>query len=397
MLRLPAFRRRGRPPMSDWQTGRPRRFAVIRRSLRPIRFELHPFAAAGAALVLIAMLGWSGATTTYALFRDEFLMQILSHSAALERASRAEIARLKDDLERANSRLLVERENFISKLEVLSRRQADVERRQETLSNLAAQAGGETATEEVSGELRLGEDEALRESRAPDSRSTASHLAARYDALEHRQKEVIAGLRTRLDGARENLSEAYAALGLTPAGAPVKAGLGGLYLPFGFGRADPLSRDLHDLEDSAAEVARLRGGLDRVPVRSPAPDAAFTSGFGTRLDPFLGKPAFHSGIDFEAAPGSPARATASGTVLSAGWNGNYGLMVELEHDHGYTTRYAHLSSIAVAAGQDVKTGDVVGYTGSTGRSTGPHLHYETRLNNRPLDPRRFLKAGEKLD
>jgi murein DD-endopeptidase MepM/ murein hydrolase activator NlpD len=383
--------------MSDWQNARPKRFAVVQRSLPPVRFELHPFAVAALALVLLVLLGWSGATTTYALFRDEFLMQILSRSAAMERASNAEISRLKNDLERTSSRLLVERENFINKLDVLSRRQADVERRQETLSTLATQTG-EAPADEMPGELRLGDDETLRESRASDSRTTASQLAAGYDALEHRQKNMMAGLRTQFDSEHENLSEAYAALGLTPVAAPVKAGLGGLYLPFGFGRPDALTRDLNELEDSAADVQRLRGGLDRVPLRSPAtPGAGFTSGFGNRPDPFLGKLAFHSGVDFEAAMGSPARVTASGTVVSAGWHGNYGLMVEVKHDHGYTTRYAHLSSIAVAEGQDVRTGDIIGHTGSTGRSTGPHLHYETRLNDAPLDPRHFLKVGAKLD
>jgi murein DD-endopeptidase MepM/ murein hydrolase activator NlpD len=384
--------------MSDWQTVPTRRFAVVRRELRPVRLELHPVIAAALALILLALLGWSGATTTYALFRDEFLAQILSRHAASERASNAEINRLKSDLEHISSRLLVEREAFVMKLDALSRRQADIERRHDTLSTLATQTP-DAAPVEVPGELRLGDDDgALRESRAP-ARNLDS-LTARYADIEKRQQSLMAGLRSRFDNQRDTLSSAYAALGLTPmAAAPVKAGLGGLYLPFGFGaQPDALTRDLNEIKDEAEYVARLRNGLDGVPLLSPLPgSAALASGYGNRLDPFLGKIAFHSGVDLEAPAGSAARATASGTVISAGWNGNYGLMVEVRHDHGYTTRYAHLSSIRVGEGQEIRAGDVVGFTGSTGRSTGPHLHYETRLNDTPLDPRRFLSAGAKLN
>jgi len=389
--------------MSDWHSARPpRRFAVVRRPMRPIRLHLHPFAAGALALVLLALLGWSGATTTYALFRDEFLMQILARNSASERAASLEISRLKRDLERTSSRLLVEREGFVMKLDALSRRQADVEKRYDTLSGLMPELPG--ANEELSGDLRLGEKglgekgggdgEGLRESRAP---TRQEELTERYDTLEQRQTDMMSGLRTQFDGERETLSATYAALGLTPGTQPVKAGLGGLYLPFGFGRADATAQTLTELDDSAAELRRLRDGLDRVPLRSPAPGAALSSGFGNRPDPFLGKIAFHSGLDLEVPSGSAARATASGTVVSAGWNGNYGLMVEVKHDHGYATRYAHLSAINVREGQDVRTGDIVGRTGATGRSTGPHLHYETRLNDTPLDPRRFIKAGAKLD
>jgi murein DD-endopeptidase MepM/ murein hydrolase activator NlpD len=381
--------------MSHWRNARPKRFAVVHRPLRPVRIQLHPFMAGGLLLLALALLGWSGATTTYALFRDEFLMQIVTRHTAAERASSAEIARLKADVEQNRSRLLVEREGFAEKLIALARRQDNVERRQQILSGVSAKMP--VPSEGLNGgELRLGvPQEPLRESRADTERPTLSAISARYDAIEHRQKETMAGLQTRLDRDRQNLAHVYSSIGLKPE--PVKAGLGGLYIPFKFGAADATTRDLQQIEESAAETERLRSGLDQVPVRNPAPGAREASGFGNRIDPFLGTMAFHSGLDLEMPYGASARATAAGTVVSAGWNGGYGLMVEVRHAHGFSTRYAHLSSIAVSEGQEIKTGDLLGRVGTTGRSTGAHLHYETRMGDTPLDPRRFLAAGAVLE
>jgi murein DD-endopeptidase MepM/ murein hydrolase activator NlpD len=104
----------------------------------------------------------------------------------------------------------------------------------------------------------------------------------------------------------------------------------------------------------------------------------------------------HTGIDFRAPSGTPARATAPGKVVEADWVGGYGNMVEIDHGNGLTTRYAHLSSVEVDVGQTVTKGQVIGRVGSTGRSTGPHLHYETRLDGDPMDPMRFVRAGQKF-
>jgi len=121
-----------------------------------------------------------------------------------------------------------------------------------------------------------------------------------------------------------------------------------------------------------------------------------TSGFGMRIDPFLRSPAMHTGLDFRGAQGDPIRATAAGTVSQAGWNGGYGKMVEIDHGNGLSTRYAHLADITVTVGQTVRTGHVIGRLGSTGRSTGPHLHYETRVDGDAVDPQKFLRAGVRL-
>jgi murein DD-endopeptidase MepM/ murein hydrolase activator NlpD len=115
-----------------------------------------------------------------------------------------------------------------------------------------------------------------------------------------------------------------------------------------------------------------------------------TSGFGSRLDPFTGRPDSHPGLDISGNTGDPVFATADGRVATAARTGDYGNLVVIEHAFGLTTRYGHLSRIAVAAGAEVKRGAVIGYVGSTGRSTSSHLHYEVWANGRPVNPLKLL-------
>jgi murein DD-endopeptidase MepM/ murein hydrolase activator NlpD len=115
-----------------------------------------------------------------------------------------------------------------------------------------------------------------------------------------------------------------------------------------------------------------------------------SSGYGQRKDPFDGAPDFHSGLDIAADRGTPVRATADGTIESAGYNGNYGNAVLLSHGFGISTRFGHMSKITVRNGQAIRRGEIIGYVGSTGRATSPHLHYEILLNGQPINPLRLL-------
>jgi murein DD-endopeptidase MepM/ murein hydrolase activator NlpD len=133
-----------------------------------------------------------------------------------------------------------------------------------------------------------------------------------------------------------------------------------------------------------------RFGPGTLPNGMPVAARAMTSGFGLRAHPMLGGWRAHSGVDLAAASGSPIVATSDGTVGKANWNGGYGLFVSLEHGGGIETRYGHMSRLNVAAGQQVKKGQVIGYVGSTGRSTGPHLHYEVRRNGQAVNPAGLL-------
>ena len=120
-------------------------------------------------------------------------------------------------------------------------------------------------------------------------------------------------------------------------------------------------------------------------------EGAITGSFGERIDPFNGEGAFHRGVDISANYGQPVIAPADGVVAFADFMGGYGRAIELDHGHGMTTRYGHLASYAVVPGQYVRRGDTIGFVGSSGRSTAPHLHYEVRINDTPVNPHKFLR------
>jgi len=159
--------------------------------------------------------------------------------------------------------------------------------------------------------------------------------------------------------------------------------------------------DFEDLTDDLGEaldrLEALKYKVKKLPVGNPLPGAAISSSFGNRVDPFHRSSAFHSGMDFRASTGTPIYASGAGKVIKAGSNGGYGLMVEIDHGQGITTRYAHMSKILVSVGDKVSTKQKIGRVGSTCRSTGPHLHYEVRRNQDATNPARFLKIGNEVN
>jgi len=161
--------------------------------------------------------------------------------------------------------------------------------------------------------------------------------------------------------------------------------------------ATGFDRQLYSVKIARVEIEQLTRTLVGIPLRRPiAGEGEVMSGFGVRIDPFLSRPAMHTGLDLRAEIGDPILVTANGTVTAAGWSGGYGKMVEVDHGNGFVTRYGHMSEIDVKVGQPVKSGQSLGKVGTTGRSTGPHLHYETRIDGEAVDPQRFLSAGSKL-
>ena len=223
-------------------------------------------------------------------------------------------------------------------------------------------------------------------------------LARGLDRLQTRQAESLNRIEEGYVGTETRVRAVLAELGVgaPPATAKRALAMGGPLLPF-LSNEDPFERQITRVRADANTMAELGQLIDRVPVRRPVPPGAeLTSGFGPRLDPFVKQYAFHSGVDLRGDPGDVTRATAAGRVLAAGYQGGYGLMIEIDHGNGLATRYGHLSAIEVGEGQTVEAGDPVGRIGTTGRSTGPHLHYEVRLAGEPVDPQRYLQAGMRL-
>ncbi|KPP95499.1 M23 family metallopeptidase [Erythrobacter sp. HL-111] len=155
----------------------------------------------------------------------------------------------------------------------------------------------------------------------------------------------------------------------------------------------PIDPRFERLGLSLSRMAALERALDGIPQVVPASIARITSGFGYRRDPFNRRGAMHWGIDFGGEHGSPIFAAAKGHVTFAGWKSGYGNLVEITHATGLMTRYAHMSRLDVKRGEEVEAGATLGGLGSTGRSTGPHLHFEVRLNNRAVNPRPFLETA----
>jgi len=151
-------------------------------------------------------------------------------------------------------------------------------------------------------------------------------------------------------------------------------------------RSHSLQKDLSVVEQKFVAQSQLLSSTPSIaPVRG-----LLTDGFGGRSDPFTRERGNHQAIDISSNTGNPVRAPADGIVVKAEWANGYGNVVYLSHGYGYSTRYGHLSSFNVRPGQRVKRGDVIGAVGSTGRSTGPHLHYEVRVNNQPVNPLEYI-------
>ena len=204
-------------------------------------------------------------------------------------------------------------------------------------------------------------------------------ISTAMDRLELAQIRTVSSISGAAKRSVQRLKVALAESGLpadkltTPP--KPKGGVGGPFIPMKLDpKGSPFEAEVARLQDEMLAADSLHRVLPYIPLRKPLPEIDQTSGFGARVDPFLGRMGFHPGIDLREAYGTPVRATADGTIDSAGYNGGYGNMVDIDHGNGVVTRYGHMSSLAVSAGQTVHSGDVVGYLGSTGRSTGPHLH-----------------------
>ncbi|HEV7338512.1 MAG TPA: M23 family metallopeptidase [Bosea sp. (in: a-proteobacteria)] len=226
-------------------------------------------------------------------------------------------------------------------------------------------------------------------------------LGQSLDRVENGQSQQIAGLGRQFVGRVQEVRVALGEVGLDPAKVKLpaaRAGMGGPLVPLSASiRPGSFEHALMQLNQARSVYGRWRDLATIVPFQRPLEgDDSTTSNFGPRSDPFTGQTAMHAGMDFRGETGTPVRAGGAGQVLRAEVSGGYGNLVELDHGNGVTTRYAHLSAFDVKPGQLVAAGQVIGRVGSTGRSTGPHLHYETRLSDQARNPLKFIEIGDKL-
>lgn len=403
---------------------------------------------------MMAGLAWltlttacTGASVWYILSRDDLAARLIARETTRQYAYEDRIAALRADIDRYASRALLDQDGVESRVDELATRQAELESRQSLVTALADSLQSSGLVPAVKLPLRanvIKPGEPIRASgvtsfapimpskptpapempplRGADANPAGGWQSGEAPPPEAPAKRVEAAL-TRLDKAMGSASEAQIAAlkdmdeslaatqrrlrsALTETGldvdrlaaSTVTGGIGGPFVPVKLDpSAGPFEATLTALQPRMSSVMRLRGVIDQLPLARPiAGEHDFTSNFGYRTDPFTRGLAMHTGVDFRAETGSPILAAGPGKVVAAEYNGGYGNMVEVEHANGLSTRYAHMSAITVSIGQTVKAGTVVGRVGSTGRSTGPHLHYETRINDEAVDPTRFLRAGSKL-
>ena len=233
-------------------------------------------------------------------------------------------------------------------------------------------------------------------------------LEETVDALKDNHEQVIEAIRTTTKGKMNELEEIIKETGLsaktlekkyakmeeeeeTAKEDDEKSPQGG---PFNSTDEEVLLEQDQSLYKDLKRMTALSEVVDRLPLAEPMKNFRITSGYGIRLDPFKKRPARHTGVDFVGKNGAEVLATSDGVVTKVGRRGAYGLAVEIEHPFGVSTLYGHLRSILVRKDQKVSKGEAIGIQGSTGRSTGAHLHYEVRYNGSKLNPSHFLKAGK---
>jgi murein DD-endopeptidase MepM/ murein hydrolase activator NlpD len=227
----------------------------------------------------------------------------------------------------------------------------------------------------------------------------------RMRAVRMDQERLIARAEAEAGGRAERLRLAFRLAGLNPAAyTPHGSGLGGPLVQADDPRAlaavldvdEPFALRIRHAADNLKDMRALADAAEGLPFDRPTRGARTTSGFGVRFDPFNGRPALHQGQDFAAPLNTPVYATAPGVVSFVGVRSGYGNVVEIDHGRGFKTRFAHLNATAASLGQRVALGQRVSAMGTTGRSTGVHLHYEVWMNGRPQNPARFLRAGDQL-
>ena len=218
-------------------------------------------------------------------------------------------------------------------------------------------------------------------------------IANSIGAIDVSQRQKIDSLRIAASNRSKKIAGVLASVGF-PVSGTVKEHIGGPFIPLD----QKVNFELHleALDDSLTTLKTVTSIARSLPLHRPSPKASISSHFGSRVDPFNGRMAMHAGMDFRASRGTPVHAAGSGIVIEAGRKGGYGKIVEIRHANGYTTRYAHLSRILVKPGQKIEAEQMIGKVGSTGRSTGPHLHYEVRKHDKPVNPIGFLKAARNL-
>lgn len=394
---------------------------IIARGDEIRHFQVRPWLATLGGSVLAAMAVSYLLATSYLVLRDDLLDATAARQARLQQAYEDRISALRGQVDRITSRQMLDQQLMETKVGELIERQTLLKERHGRLGPILDRVGEGEMPEEAAldakpdlrasigfdgshaetfamgGASLVSADDALRlpQSPADAADKVFAEISQSLRAIEDQQIERINEIAEDAYKTADAIASALSDAGLTVDADDGRTGTGGPFVPID----NPAFFDtkVKELDEAIDLVDRMKTEARQLPIANPSPGHSVSSTFGMRRDPLLGTPAMHSGMDFRAPTGSAILATAAGTVVSAGWNGGYGRMVEVLHADGFTSRYAHMSKIQVRKGQEISLGDRLGEVGSSGRSTGPHLHYEIHRDGEPLNPIRFLQVGKKID
>jgi murein DD-endopeptidase MepM/ murein hydrolase activator NlpD len=380
-------------------------------------------------------IGYLGATT-YLVLRDNLIGATMARQARMQHEYEDRIAALRAQVDRVTSRQLLDQQVVEDKVEKLLEQQMALTSRhgrigallQGTTTDAILPGAGPVPADKPktdgdeasiidgsapafaallgtpkqidttsSSSLALGYVPMTRENVADRADRLFSHMTLSLKEIEAEQLERIDQLASGASATADKITGILKRQGVPveeQAALATQDAVGGPYMA---PRSDKdFNASLNQLDAALTRLESVRDTARRLPFANPAPGRDITSRFGNRPDPFFGGLAMHAGIDFRAPTGTEIKTTGAGKVVTAGFSGGYGNMVEIDHGLGISTRYGHMSRVLVKVGDEVATGDVVGLSGSTGRSTGPHLHYEVRRDGDAVDPMQFLNAGMKL-
>ena len=395
---------------------------VIAKGSNVRSFFLRPWLTTSLTLFAVVFSVTYLAATSYLIFRDDLITFSDHRTDRMRHDYEDRIAYLRSQIDKMTSRSLVDQETLETKLEIMLQRQEELSSRHEIITsvlNLARRTGikvpatlQQPVAKPAGGNLGAATFLLRSGSPTPDlspgkgERPRASldlpgiDLATTNASVNQMAIEASIALdavRVVADARVREITQALRGAGLTVKTAePAENGLGGPFIPVTEDEAEEFSLRAYETKRALENFRHLTDAIHDFPIGKPVDGAAESSSYGRRIDPFFNRLAMHSGVDYKAPRGHPIKATGNGVVLSAGRHGGYGRMIDIDHGNGLSTRYAHLSRIRVHKGQKVTKGMVIGNVGSTGRSTGPHLHYEIRVGEHASNPMPFIIAGKKI-
>lgn len=363
---------------------------------RPARHGIHP---ALFYAMFTLLLGGNGLLGTAFLLSPDIARLLNQQTEQVVQAYEDRITQLRVEVDRLHSRSYAQTGDINLQLQELAQQQ-DVLLEQHQLVRVLVDKAGELGIEAAALSQSTDTSAALAYAVAPtasgnpDIDATAAAVSQMMDETQFAMTSIAQTAVTRTDSIVAELS----GLGIVVDLPTAESGMGGpLLAPIGDSDSSLMVDDANAVMEALLRYKAARDSIEGAPVHMPiAGDFRRSSGFGNRTDPFTGGRAFHSGLDFAAASGTSVFSAGRGIVTFVGTSSGYGKMVEVTHDDGLVTRYAHLSGFLSEQGQRVNTGTPIAKVGSTGRSTGPHLHFEVRKGDNAINPKAFLDAGRRL-